>query len=62
MTVRQSLSMWNESFLYLEFRAVQYITWTEYFSSAYSYSSGGEDGYVRIHYFDPHYFDFELEA
>ena len=54
--------MWNESFLYLEFRAVQYITWTEYFSSAYSYSSGGEDGYVRIHYFDPHYFDFELEA
>ena len=27
-----------------------------------SYSSGGEDGYVRIHYFDPHYFDFELEA
>lgn len=28
----------------------------------YSYSSGGEDGYVRIHYFDPQYFDFELEA
>ena len=27
-----------------------------------SYSSGGEDGYTRIHYFDPHYFDFELEA
>uniref|UniRef100_A0A9J8BE26 Eukaryotic translation initiation factor 3 subunit I n=1 Tax=Cyprinus carpio carpio TaxID=630221 RepID=A0A9J8BE26_CYPCA len=27
-----------------------------------SYSSGGEDGYVRIHYFDPQYFDFELEA
>uniref|UniRef100_A0A8C1XTM2 Serine-threonine kinase receptor-associated protein n=1 Tax=Cyprinus carpio TaxID=7962 RepID=A0A8C1XTM2_CYPCA len=26
-----------------------------------SYSSGGEDGYVRIHYFDPQYFDFELE-
>uniref|UniRef100_A0A3B4BAN0 Eukaryotic translation initiation factor 3 subunit I n=1 Tax=Periophthalmus magnuspinnatus TaxID=409849 RepID=A0A3B4BAN0_9GOBI len=26
------------------------------------YSSGGEDGYVRIHYFDPQYFDFELEA
>jgi len=31
-------------------------------SSTHSYSSGGEDGYVRIHYFDPHYFDFELEA
>lgn len=28
----------------------------------FSYSSGGEDGYVRIHYFDPQYFDFELEA
>lgn len=28
----------------------------------YSYSSGGEDGYTRIHYFDPQYFDFELEA
>uniref|UniRef100_A0A8C6PKH4 Serine-threonine kinase receptor-associated protein n=1 Tax=Nothobranchius furzeri TaxID=105023 RepID=A0A8C6PKH4_NOTFU len=27
-----------------------------------SYSSGGEDGYVRIHYFDPQYFDFELEV
>ncbi|KAJ8273085.1 hypothetical protein GJAV_G00097230 [Gymnothorax javanicus] len=27
-----------------------------------SYSSGGEDGYVRLHYFDPQYFDFELEA
>lgn len=30
--------------------------------SVCSYSSGGEDGYVRIHYFDPQYFDFELEA
>uniref|UniRef100_A0A8C6QQ39 Eukaryotic translation initiation factor 3 subunit I n=1 Tax=Nannospalax galili TaxID=1026970 RepID=A0A8C6QQ39_NANGA len=27
-----------------------------------SYSSGGEDGYVRIHYFDPQYFEFEFEA
>uniref|UniRef100_A0A8C2BSG3 Serine-threonine kinase receptor-associated protein n=1 Tax=Cyprinus carpio TaxID=7962 RepID=A0A8C2BSG3_CYPCA len=27
-----------------------------------TYSSGGEDGYVRIHYFDPQYFDFELEV
>ncbi|KAJ8268227.1 hypothetical protein COCON_G00133990 [Conger conger] len=27
-----------------------------------SYSSGGEDGYVRLHYFDPQYFDFELEV
>ncbi|XP_064605657.1 eukaryotic translation initiation factor 3 subunit I-like [Liolophura sinensis] len=26
-----------------------------------SYSSGGEDGYVRVHYFDPSYFDFEVE-
>ncbi|XP_032837123.1 eukaryotic translation initiation factor 3 subunit I [Petromyzon marinus] len=26
-----------------------------------SYSSGGEDGYVRIHYFDSQYFDFEFE-
>lgn len=27
-----------------------------------SYSSGGEDGYVRIHNFDPHYFDFQFEC
>ncbi|GAB1610774.1 eukaryotic translation initiation factor 3 subunit I-like [Argonauta hians] len=26
-----------------------------------SFSSGGEDGYVRVHYFDPAYFDFEME-
>lgn len=26
-----------------------------------SYSSGGEDGYVRIQQFDPSYFDFELD-
>ncbi|XP_067862756.1 eukaryotic translation initiation factor 3 subunit I [Heptranchias perlo] len=26
-----------------------------------SYSSGGEDGYVRIHHFDPQYFEFEFE-
>lgn len=26
-----------------------------------SYSSGGEDGYVRVHYFDPEYFDFRFE-
>jgi translation initiation factor 3 subunit I len=26
-----------------------------------SYSSGGEDGFVRIHYFDKTYFDFEFE-
>jgi len=25
------------------------------------YSSGGEDGYVRVHVFDPQYFDFEFE-
>nr|XP_015203936.1 PREDICTED: eukaryotic translation initiation factor 3 subunit I [Lepisosteus oculatus] len=27
-----------------------------------SYSSGGEDGYVRIHYFDPQYFEYEFEV
>merc|ERR550534_3031613 len=26
-----------------------------------SFSSGGEDGYVRIQSFDPSYFDFELD-
>ncbi|KAK3579123.1 hypothetical protein CHS0354_022143 [Potamilus streckersoni] len=26
-----------------------------------SYSSGGEDGYVRVHTFDPEYFDFRFE-
>jgi translation initiation factor 3 subunit I len=26
-----------------------------------SYSSGGEDGYVRVHVFDQSYFDFEVE-
>ncbi|KAI8372249.1 WD40-repeat-containing domain protein [Choanephora cucurbitarum] len=26
-----------------------------------SYSSGGEDGYVRVHHFDPEYFTFKLE-
>ncbi|CAI9739369.1 eukaryotic translation initiation factor 3 subunit I [Octopus vulgaris] len=26
-----------------------------------SFSSGGEDGYVRVHYFDQSYFDFEME-
>lgn len=28
---------------------------------AYSYSSGGEDGYVRVHTFDPAYFEFDFE-
>jgi len=27
-----------------------------------SYSSGGEDGYVRVHYFDPSYFDIQFEC
>lgn len=27
-----------------------------------SYSSGGEDGYVRVHRFDSHYFDFHFEC
>lgn len=26
-----------------------------------SYASGGEDGYIRIHYFDPGYFDFDQQ-
>jgi len=26
-----------------------------------SYASGGEDGYVRVHYFDPSYFDLQFE-
>jgi translation initiation factor 3 subunit I len=26
-----------------------------------SFSSGGEDGYVRVHHFDPDYFTFKLE-
>ena len=26
-----------------------------------SYSSGGEDGYVRVHKFDPSYFKFDFE-
>ena len=26
-----------------------------------SFSTGGEDGYVRIQSFDPNYFDFELD-
>lgn len=25
------------------------------------FTSGGEDGYVRLHHFDPDYFDFEVE-
>jgi len=27
----------------------------------FRYSSGGEDGYVRVHQFDQQYFDFEFE-
>jgi translation initiation factor 3 subunit I len=26
-----------------------------------SYSSGGEDGYVRVHHYDPDFFTFKLE-
>lgn len=32
-----------------------------FFSFSFSFSSGGEDGYVRVHYFDQNYFDFEFE-
>ena len=27
----------------------------------FSYSSGGEDGYVRVHTFDPEYFEFKFD-
>ncbi|XP_014287836.1 eukaryotic translation initiation factor 3 subunit I [Halyomorpha halys] len=27
-----------------------------------SYASGGEDGYVRVHYFDPSYFEFTFDC
>jgi translation initiation factor 3 subunit I len=27
-----------------------------------AYASGGEDGYVRLHHFDPSYFDFFYEV
>ena len=30
--------------------------------SGKGYSSGGEDGYIRMHDFDPSYFDFEFEV
>ncbi|ESP01499.1 hypothetical protein LOTGIDRAFT_200332 [Lottia gigantea] len=26
-----------------------------------SYASGAEDGFIRVHYFDPNYFDFDFE-
>lgn len=35
--------------------------YTYFFFCIHSYSSGGEDGYVRVHYFDPSYFDFRFE-
>ena len=28
---------------------------------SFSYSSGGEDGYVRVHTFDPEYFEFKFD-
>jgi hypothetical protein len=31
------------------------------FILCYSYSSGGEDGYVRVHNFDQTYLDFRFE-
>ena len=43
-----------------------YCCWVLRFDWCYcmfdcSYSSGGEDGYVRVHTFDPAYFDFDFE-
>ncbi|CAG2206532.1 eukaryotic translation initiation factor 3 subunit I-like [Mytilus edulis] len=37
------------------------INCVRYHPDGKSYSSGGEDGYVRVHYFDPNYFDFKLD-
>lgn len=37
------------------------INSTAFHPDGKSYSSGGEDGYVRVHYFDPSYFDFRFE-
>ena len=31
------------------------------FNFVFSYSSGGEDGYVRSHVFDKSYYEFEFE-
>ena len=31
------------------------------FNHIFSYSSGGEDGYVRVHTFDDSYFNFNFE-
>ena len=30
--------------------------------SGKGYTSGGEDGYIRIHDFDPSYFSFEFQT
>ena len=27
----------------------------------FSYSSGGEDGFIRVHYFDKSYFDYDVK-
>ncbi|KAK3090892.1 hypothetical protein FSP39_015529 [Pinctada imbricata] len=37
------------------------INSTAFHPDGKSYSSGGEDGYVRVHYFDPSYFEFRFE-
>eukprot|EP00039_Didymoeca_costata_P018585 m.334092 g.334092 ORF g.334092 m.334092 type:complete len:327 (-) comp17286_c0_seq1:2665-3645(-) len=33
-----------------------------FYPNGKGYASGGEDGYVRLHHFDPSYFEFEFET
>ncbi len=37
------------------------INSVEFHPDGTGYASGGEDGYVRLHTFDPSYFDFKFE-
>lgn len=43
------------------FSLLNRVTEKSSFLSHFSYSSGGEDGYVRVHVFDPSYFEVEFE-
>ena len=45
--------------LYITYTCTYNITFNDLLF--YSYSSGGEDGYVRVHNFDPSYFEFEMD-
>jgi len=37
------------------------INYVAFHPDGKSYSSGGEDGFIRVHYFDQPYFDFEIK-